>query len=71
MAVIKLQVALSDRELEFLVHLSKGLRPCPAAVKAGFAENYGLRLIKQDHIRSAIAGAANSLSRVLADTAVR
>ena len=67
-----MQVTLNVREREFLGYLAEGLKPCPAAVKAGFAgPSYGTTLIRQDHIRSAIAGAANTLTRVLADTAVR
>ena len=71
-AVIKLQVMLNERERQFLAYLSEGLKSCPAAVKAGFnGSTYGRRLIRQDHIRSAIAGMANTLTRVLSDTAVR
>ena len=72
MAVIKLQVVLNARERQFLAHLSEGVAPCPAAVRAGFAgPSYGTTLVRQDHIRSAIAGMANTLTRVLSDTAVR
>ncbi len=67
MAVIKLQVELTDRERLFVGFLADGMAPSPAAVKAAFSVSYARDLLGKDHIRAALNGLADNAVKALAN----